>query len=185
MKFFDSIALIDLPETRQRAQGDVVQLGRYQYEGWAPPHFTVTEWIKPDAVIDLGARPVQILSTPGHTTNSVSIYEAEAKRLFTGDLIYPTTLFAFGPDSSLSTYISTLDGLIATLPTDTRIWGAHCCRNDAPPSAPWLDMGDLHDAGEAMAQVQAGKAEGRGFIIHRFPVNARMTLLTLHPVGNW
>ena len=185
LKFFDSIALIDLPETRERTQGDAVQLGRYQYEGWAPPRFSVAEWIKPDAVIDLGARQVQILSTPGHTTNSVSIFEPEAKRLFTGDLIYPTTLFAFGPDSSLSAYISTFDWLIATLPADTRVWGAHCCRNDAPPSAPWLDMTDLQDAREAMEKVKEGDSEGRGFIIHRFAVNARMTMLTLYPIANW
>ena len=185
LKFFSSIALIELPETLQKSGGNHVQLGRYQYESWNPLRFEITEWIKPDGMIDLGGRMVQVLLTPGHTTNSVSIWEPEAKRLFTGDLLYPTTLFAFGPDSSLSAYIETLDRLAGMLPADTRIYGAHCCRNDAPPSAPWLDMGDLHDAREAMERVLEGHADGRGFIIHRFPVNARMTLLTLYPLGNW
>jgi hypothetical protein len=46
-------------------------------------------------------------------------------------------------------------------------------------------MNDLHDARTAIAAVQTGKAKGRGFIIRRFPVNSRMTLLTLYPFGNW
>ncbi len=184
LKFFRSIALIDLPETRAQARGDVEHLGRYQYEGWSPPSFSVSEWIKPGATIDLGGRKVQVLSTPGHTTNSVSLWDADAKRLFTGDLIYPTTLYAFGPDSSLSTYVATFERLLKTLPTDTTIYGAHCCRNDAPPEAPWLSTSDLRDAMAAIEQVQAGKAKGRGFIIRRFPVNSRMTMLTLYPFGN-
>ncbi len=184
LKFFRSIALIDLPETRAHARGDVEHLGRYKYEGWSPISFRVTQWVKPGETIDLGGRRVTVLFTPGHTSNSISIWDPEGKRLFTGDLLYPTTLFAFGPDSSLSAYVATLDRLRATLPPDTRIWGAHCCRNDAPPEAPWLDMNDLRDARTAVAAVQAGKAKGRGFIIRRFPVNSRMTMLTLYPFGN-
>jgi glyoxylase-like metal-dependent hydrolase (beta-lactamase superfamily II) len=153
--------------------------------GWSPPSFTATQWIKPGQAIDLGGRRVEVLFTPGHTANSISIWEPEGKRLFTGDLIYPTTLYAFLPDSSLSTYVSTLDRLLATLPAGARIYGAHCCRNDAPPEAPWLGLNDLRDARAAVADVRAGKAKGRGFVIRRFPVNSRMTLVTLYPLGNW
>lgn len=184
LAFFRSIALIDLPETRAQANGNVVQPGRYQYEGWSPPRFTVTEWIPPGGSIDLGGRRVEVLSTPGHTTSSVSIWDSAQKSLYTGDLIYPTTLYAFSPDSSLSSYVATLDRLAATLPSDARLYGAHCCRNDAPPQAPWLGVHDLRDASVAIAKVQSGTAESRGFLIRRFPVNARMTLLTLYPFAN-
>ncbi|MFX8320208.1 MBL fold metallo-hydrolase, partial [Acinetobacter baumannii] len=83
---------VDLPETRARAHGDEVRLGRYQYEGWSPVRFRVTEWVRPGPTIDLGGRQVQVLSTPGHTTTSVSVWEPAGRRLYTGDLIYPTTL---------------------------------------------------------------------------------------------
>jgi hydroxyacylglutathione hydrolase len=46
-------------------------------------------------------------------------------------------------------------------------------------------MTDLEDAAKAMANVTAGDAKGRGFIIRRWPVNDRMTMLTLYPLGNW
>lgn len=180
-----NIALVDLPETRARAHGDEVRLGRYQYEGWSPVQFRVTEWVRPGQTIDLGGRQVQVLSTPGHTTTSVSVWEPAGRRLYTGDLIYPTTLYAFGPDSSLSAYIATFDRLLAMLPADTRIYGAHCCRNDAPPHAPWLTLDDMRDARAAIARVIAGTATGgRGVVIRRYPVNPRMTMLTLFPFGN-
>ena len=181
---FRDIALIDLPETRARAQGNDVHMGRYQYARPEPVDFTVTQWVKPGETIDLGGRSVTILSTPGHTTNSVSVWEPAGKRLYTGDFLYPTTLYAFAPDSSLSTYVTTIDRLLALLPRDARLYGAHCCRNDAPPQAPWLSTSDLEDTRAAIKRIQSGDLEGRGFIIRRFPVNSRMTMLTLYPLAN-
>lgn len=182
--FLQNIALVDLPDTRDRAEGNRVQLGRYQYGRWSPVAFNVTQWVKPGGMIDLGGRSVRVLSTPGHTTSSVSIWEPEARRLYTGDFLYPTTLYAFAPDSSLSTYVKTIDQLLGLLPPDTRLYGAHCCRNDAPPQAPWLSTRDLRDTKNAIQRIQAGEADGRGFIIRRFPVNSRMTMLTLYPFAN-
>ena len=188
LRHFASVALIDLPATRARVKDGVLHLGRYQYMGSPedgdPPPFRVTEWVKPDGYIELGGRRVQVLWTPGHTATSVSIHDPAAKLLFTGDLIYTTTLYAFMPDSSLSAYAATADRLLAAAPADTVIYGAHCCRNDAPAQAPWLSMDDLRDLRQAVADIQAGRARGHGFLLRRFPVNARMTLLTFYPFGN-
>lgn len=184
LSHFSSVALIDLPQTRARVRDGVVRLGRYQYIGSDSPRFRVSEWVRPGGEIDLGGRHVRVLSTPGHTASSISIYAPADGLLFTGDLIYPTTLYAFMPDSSLSAYQATAERLLATLPADTRIYGAHCCRNDAPPRAPWLGMRDLKDVSAAVAAIRSGKAHGRGLFIRRFPVNARMTLLTLYPFAN-
>jgi hydroxyacylglutathione hydrolase len=188
LRFFKDIALIDLPQTRGRVRGGAVEMGRYQYMGTsgvghAPP-FHVTEWVKPDSTIDLGGRQVRVLWTPGHTATSISVFDPAAKLLFTGDLIYPTSLYAFLPDSSLSAYAATADRLLATLPADTTIYGAHCCRNDVPAQAPWLSMSDLKDVSTAVKAISAGTAKGRGLIVRRFPVNSKMTLITLYPFGD-
>jgi hydroxyacylglutathione hydrolase len=165
-----------------------VELSRYQYMGTsgvgrAPP-FAVSEWVKPDGMIDMGGRQVRVLWTPGHTATSISVSDPAAKLLFTGDLIYPTSLYGFLPDSSLSTYAATADRLIASLPTDTAIYGAHCCRNDVPAQAPRLAMSDLKDVSTAVKAISAGTAKGRGLVVRRFPVNSKMTLITLYPFGN-
>jgi len=176
LRNFRSVALIDLPETRGRLGSDsYVHLSRHEFIDNDPPHFRVSEWIKPDGLIDLGGRQARILSTPGHTATSISVYDPANRFLFTGDFLYPTSLYAFMPDSSLSAYAATADRLLAMLPGDTRLYGAHCCRNDAPAQAPWLDL----------RRIQAGTATGgRGFVIRRYPVNSRMTILTLYPFGN-
>ncbi len=183
---FTSVAMIDLPQTRARVKNGVFRAGRYQYLRDTPPSsFKVTQWIKPDAWIDLGGRRVQVLSTPGHTATSASIWDPTDKRLFTGDYIYTTSLYAFAPGASLSAYERTADRLLKTMPDDTTIYGAHCCRNDVVGQAPWLTMNDLRDLRRAVHAIRDGKARGHGFPLHRFPVNARMTLLTLYPFGDW
>jgi hydroxyacylglutathione hydrolase len=187
LKHFDRIALVDLPETRALVRDGQVHLRRLQYMApfSAPtPVFRVSEWVKPGGDIDLGGRIVQLLWTPGHTATSISIHDPAAKLLFTGDYIYTTTLYAFMPDSSLSDYVATADRLLASLPADTTIYGAHCCRNDTPPQAPWLTMNDLRDVRTAVAAIQAGQAKGRGLLLRRYPVNSRMTLTTFYPFGN-
>jgi hydroxyacylglutathione hydrolase len=189
LRYFNSIALIDLPETRSRVQKDGrVHLARYQYMCWfgplRSPEFRVTEWVRPKSFIDLGGRRVEVLWTPGHTTNSISIYDRAAKLLFTGDLIYPTSLYAFLPGSSLSAYEATVAGLLTMLPSDTTIFGAHCCRNDVPPQAPRLAMNDLLDLKQAVVSIQIGTAKGSGFLLRRFPVNPRITVITFYPFGN-
>jgi glyoxylase-like metal-dependent hydrolase (beta-lactamase superfamily II) len=184
LKHFTSVALADLPQTRTRERNGLVSLSRHQFMASDPPSFRVTEWIRPGGEIDLGGRRVRVLWTPGHTSTSVSIYAPADKLLFTGDLIYPTTLYAFMPDSSLSAYQATANRLLAALPADTRIYAAHCCRNDAPPQAPWLTMQDLKDVRNAVAAIRSGKVPGRGLLIRRFRVNKHMTMLTLYPFGN-
>lgn len=188
LRNFESIALVDLPETRSLVRDGKVYLRRYQYMDTETAEqssvFQVTEWVGPDSYIDLGGRRVQVVWTPGHTATSISVHDPSANELFTGDLICPNTLYAFLPDSSLSAYEVSADRLLATLPADTVIYGAHCCRNDAPPEAPWLGMNDLRDVRRTLENIRNRKVTGRGLIIRRFPVNSRMTIVTLYPFGN-
>jgi hypothetical protein len=74
--------------------------------------------------------------------------------------------------------------LLNVMPADTTIYAAHCCRNDAPVEVPWLGMNDVRDVERAVDNIQNGTAKGRGFLLRRFPVNSRMTIITLYPFGN-
>jgi hydroxyacylglutathione hydrolase len=188
IKPFQSIAMIDLPETRADVTNGQFTIGRYEFhgmrDGLTPPTFTVTEWLKPDSKIDLGGRVLTVLSVPGHTPTSVALYDPASHQLFSGDYIYPTTLYAFLPGSSLSAYRATTKRLLAMLPADTRIWTAHCCRANEKISAPWLTMKDLKDLDSALAEIDEGRAHGTGFFPRRFPVNDQMTIFTGFPWNN-
>ena len=61
--------------------------------------YTVTRWLPDEALIPLerggeevdAAHALRILHTPGHTPDSIAIYDAEEGRLFVGDTVYPYT----------------------------------------------------------------------------------------------
>ena len=125
------------------------------------------------AVPDHGPCPGQV--DHGQLAEGV---DPAAHRLFIGDYIYPTTLYAFLPGSSLSTYHVTAQRLLADLPADTILWGAHCCRAGEGVAAPWLGMSDLRDMDRAVEAARAGTVTSTGFYPRRFPVSRQMTLAT-------
>jgi hydroxyacylglutathione hydrolase len=182
IKSFAHVAMIDLPETRADVRGGIFRPGRYEYSGFvdglAAPEVKIAEWYKPGDSIDLGGRKLTVLSTPGHTPSSAALYDAAAGRLFIGDYIYPTTLYAFLPGASLSAYHQTAQNLLASLPSSTILWTAHCCRAGEGLAAPWLTMKDLQDLDHALMAVKDGKAQATGFYPRRYPVNNQMTLAT-------
>jgi glyoxylase-like metal-dependent hydrolase (beta-lactamase superfamily II) len=114
----------------------------------------------------------------------VALFDAANRRLFIGDFIYPTTLYAFLPGASLSAYQATARTLLGILPADTTLWTAHCCRKNEGVSAPWLSMSDLRDLDAALTAVRAGHAKSRGFYPRIFPVNEEMRLATGFPWNN-
>ena len=185
---FRSVVMIDLPDTRADVTNGRFTPRRYEYlgmiDGLVPPTFSVTEWVRPGTTIDLGGRVLRVLHVPGHTHSSVALYDAAAHQLFAGDFIYPTTLYAFLPGASRAEYRTTTRELLATLPADTKIWTAHCCRVGERTSAPWLTMADLRDLNTALTAIQSGESRSTGFFPRRYPVNQQMTLATGFPWNN-
>jgi hydroxyacylglutathione hydrolase len=112
------------------------------------------------------------------------LFDAATHQLFSGDFLYPTTLYAFLPGSSRSAYQNTAERLLATLPADTTIWSAHCCRAGEAPSAPRLTMNDLRDLSTALEKIKSGELHSKGFFPRIFPVNSQMTLATGFPWNN-
>ncbi len=49
--------------------------------------------------LELGGRRVEVLHTPGHSPGHLCLYEAERQYLYSGDLIYSGTLYAFYPST--------------------------------------------------------------------------------------
>lgn len=73
--------------------------------------------------IDLGDRTVEVLHTPGHSPGHMCFREAERGYLFTGDLVYKDTLFAYYPSTDPAAYLNSLER-IAALPV-RRVFPAH------------------------------------------------------------
>lgn len=73
--------------------------------------------------IDLGDRKIQTIHTAGHSPGHLCFWEEERGYLFTGDLIYKGTLFAYFPSTDPEAYLRSLE-TVAALPAE-RLFPAH------------------------------------------------------------
>ena len=131
--------------------------------------------MQPGEEIELGGRALEVLYTPGHTPDSISLLDREARLLLTGDFLYPFELYAFLPNSSLGDYQLAADRVLATVPDDARLFGAH---REGPPGAPRLAMDDVRDLASTLRALSEGEIEGTDVYPVRYRVNDRLDLLT-------
>ncbi len=184
---FERIAVVDLPHIRSRANNDQLTLTWQEHlgepEGFDLPTFSIAEWLTPGANVDLGGRVLKVIYTPGHTTDSISLFDAAANLLFAGDFMYQGPLLAFLPNSSLGDYDQGAKHLSEVVNSETKIYGAHRLY---PPGAPVLGASDLKDLQTSLMKIKNGDQETQGLYPVTYPVNDEMTLLAEPPwLQNW
>lgn len=86
--------------------------------------------LKDKDIIDIGKRQIEILHTPGHSPGHMCFWEKDRSYLFTGDLVYKGTLFAYYPSTDPLAYLESLEK-IAVLPSE-QIFPAHHSLNIRP-----------------------------------------------------
>ena len=72
-----------------------------------------TRVLKDHDVIDIGGRTLKVLHTPGHSPGHMCFYEQERGFLFTGDLVYKDTLFAYYPSTDPEAYLKSIERIAA------------------------------------------------------------------------
>lgn len=174
---FERVAFVDLPWLRERAPDGVLRPTRYEYlgfvEGRSPPALRISEWWKPGERVDLGSRQLEVIHTPGHTRDSISLYDADRHQLFTGDYVTEGALFAFVPGSSLADYLRTAEALLPRLPADVALLTAH---REAPPGAPRLDLESLRALRQTLRGIRAGERDAGGVFPRVYPVTPELEL---------
>ena len=180
---FDHVAVLDLPYLRERAPDGQLQLSFEEHlgeaEGFEAPVLQVDEWLAPGTLIDLGGRSLEVLYTPGHTEDSISLLDRSSGFVFSGDFIYPGSLFAFLPNSGMGDYIQGTENLLAVASERTRIFSAH--RLD-PPGAPEMTPDDVVDLQSALWAIQKGELSATGIYPRVYPINAA---IELHAEPGW
>ncbi len=162
---FDHVALPELPVLRAcEARGapggrvtptDALFLG--EDEGREPPEFAVAEWLAVGSEIDLGGRVLRLLHTPGHSPDSVSLWEPGRDRLYAADFLYPGQLYAQTPGASLVDYLLAARAVAELIGPATRILGAHGL--EGPPDAPPLPELAPADLAALIVRLEAVLAE--------------------------
>lgn len=86
--------------------------------------------LKDNEIIDIGGRLLQVLHTPGHSPGHMCFYEKERGYLFTGDLVYKDTLFAYYPSTDPEAYLKSIERITAL--NVSRVFPGHHSLNIEP-----------------------------------------------------
>ncbi len=122
-----SVWLIDLPYLRERTTDNKLKLTTRETMQFSSPTVTVSKWIKPNEIIDLGDRKIQVLNLTGHTTESTVLVDEKYKQLFTGDFFYDPLLdyVDLADDTDANLLINSAEKLIAKYDDSYIFNGAH------------------------------------------------------------
>ncbi len=99
--------------------------------------------------VNLGGRTLEVLSTPGHTPDAISLLDRENGLLFTGDTYYPAPIWLFRPETDFDAYDKSIKRLAALAPEVKLVLGAHNIPVAEPSVLPRLVT--------AFESVRAGK----------------------------
>lgn len=160
---FKTIYGMDTAFTRRNALGSredaQAELGPGQLCGSLPQSFDpktyatrpwkISAFVHDGSRITLGGRTLQVLSTPGHTPDAISLFDRAHGLLFTGDTYYPATIWLYRPETDLRAYDASIRRLAGLAPQVKLVLGAHNVPV-APPSV-------LPALVAAFEQVRAGK----------------------------
>lgn len=98
---------------------------------------------------DLGGRTIEVIATPGHTPDAISLIDRANGLLFTGDTYYPAPIWLFRPETDLDAYAASIRRLAALAPQIKLVLGAH----NIPVAQPSV----LAQLVTAFDRVRAGK----------------------------
>lgn len=162
---FDTIFAMDTDFTRTNAKGSredaQAEITPDQICGTLPKEFDpksystrpwkITSYIHDGDKIDLGGRTIEVIATPGHTPDAISLIDRANGLLFTGDTYYPAPIWLFRPETDLDAYAASIRRLAALAPKVKVVLGAHNIPVAQPTVLPRLVA--------AFDVVRAGKAK--------------------------
>jgi len=178
---FDGAALPDLPHLRRRQESDKLRVQFAEHLGFVEnipaPTLKVSEWWPIDSTVDLGGRTLTVIHAPGHTKDSIVLFDRDRKLLFTGDFVCPGPNLAALPGSSLEDYSASVRRLLDIAPPQARLLTAHRDKSSVKFGAPVLDHSDLVDFGKGIEAILDGTLEGKGFYVNSYPINDRIEFI--------
>jgi glyoxylase-like metal-dependent hydrolase (beta-lactamase superfamily II) len=160
---FDTIYAMDTDFTRKNAQGSradaQAEITPDQICGTLPTGFDakaystkpwkITAYTHDGDKFDLGGRTIEVIATPGHTPDAISLIDRANGLLFTGDAYYPAPIWLFRPETDFNAYAASIRRLAALAPQIKLVLGAHNVPVASPEVLPRLVA--------AFDEVRAGK----------------------------
>jgi glyoxylase-like metal-dependent hydrolase (beta-lactamase superfamily II) len=126
---FDSVIALNHEFSKARSKGlSNDRVGEFASEEWIhgspPPLFDratysiqpyeFSRWVSEGQVLDLGGEvQLEVLRTPGHAPDSISLLDRKRRLLFVGDTFYPGPLYAQLAESDMDQYLDSFTKLAA------------------------------------------------------------------------
>ena len=162
---FETIYAVDTEFTRRNAQGSREDAQAemapgeicgalpdgFDPKGYVTRPWKITSYIHDGDHLDLGARTLEVLLTPGHTPDAVSLLDHANGLLFTGDTYYPATIWLYRPETDLAAYDRSIRRLAALAQHIRTVLGQHNIPIASPSVLPRLVT--------ALERVRAGKVQ--------------------------
>jgi len=111
----------------------------------------VTRVVRDGEHIDLGGRELEVIFTPGHTPDSLSLLDRKNGLLFTGDTFYKGPIYLFTPETDFAAYARSIARLAKLTPNLQLLLPSHNVPVAQPEALTRLD--------EAVKKVQSGSAK--------------------------
>ncbi len=160
---FNTIYGLDTNFTRQNARGSREDAQseitpdqicgalprEFDAKAYATRPWKITAYTHAGDHFDLGGRTLEVIATPGHTPDAISLIDRSNGLLFTGDTYYPAPIWLFRPETDLDAYAASIRRLAALVPQITLVLGAH----NIPVASPEI----LPELVAAFDAVRAGK----------------------------
>ena len=97
----------------------------FDAKAYATRPWQITAYTHDGERFDLGNRTVEVMATPGHTPDAISLLDRSNRLLFTGDTYYPAPIWLFRPETDLDAYAASIRRLAALAPQVKVVMGAH------------------------------------------------------------
>jgi glyoxylase-like metal-dependent hydrolase (beta-lactamase superfamily II) len=123
----------------------------FHSNAYATRPWKITAYTHDGDRFDLGGRTLEVIATPGHTPDAISLLDRANGLLFTGDTYYPAPIWLFRPETDLDAYAASIRRLAALEPQVKVVLGAH----NFPVASPTL----LPRLVAAFDAVRAGKVQ--------------------------
>ena len=121
----------------------------FNVKAYATQPWKITAYKHDGDRFDLGGRTLEVIATPGHTPDAISLIDRSNGLLFTGDTYYPAPIWLFRPETDPDAYAASIRRLATLAPQIKLVLGAHNI-----PVAPPTVLSQLVAAFDA---VRAGK----------------------------
>lgn len=176
---WERTAVVDLPHIRAQATGNTLPLSWEQHlsdaEGLPLITWQVTDWVAPGDTIDLGGRVLELLYTPGHTDNSISLVDRAAATMFTGDFISPNGISAITPTARMGDYLQATEIVLRATKTLPNI-RLHAAHGPHDGSLPIVGRDDVQTLQTQLERIREGELEAEGIFPVSYLIKAPMVM---------